>query len=263
MTSDSKKADNVRKNNGSSCETQYISDSKQSNCIHNKKPEFRLFFLIVSQKLEKKAQTAFADCKIPVQYCSYAKGTASGEFADMLGLGGINKSVMISILPKSFSDKFLIKVENKLYLGTPNTGVAFTIPISKGSAALLPLTDSLEDSNNTTNKTEGETMDNKYTMIMAFVDQGFSEEVMAAARPQGAAGGSVFHSRRLGNEEAFKLWGIKIQEEREIVMILAKKESSSDIMKAITEKCGVQSDAHGIVISMPVDNAVGLNYDYE
>lgn len=104
-------------------------------------------------------------------------------------------------------------------------------------------------------------MDSKYTMILAFVNQGFSEDVMSAAKSVGAGGGTVFHSRRVGSEESSQFWGISIQQEREIVLILAEKESNVAIMKAISEKCGVQSDAHGVVLSVPVENVAGLNKD--
>ena len=106
---------------------------------------------------------------------------------------------------------------------------------------------------------ESEMIENEYAMIMAIVNQGFSEEVMDAARPMGASGGTVFHSRRIGNEEAMKFWGIRIQEEREVVLILVKKENKLPIMQAICQQCGMQSEAHGIVFSLPVDGIIGLN----
>ena len=37
------------------------------------------------------------------------------------------------------------------------------------------------------------------------------------------------------------------------------EEKKVAIMQAITEKCGAQSEAHGIVVSMPVDEVAGLN----
>ena len=102
-------------------------------------------------------------------------------------------------------------------------------------------------------------MENEYSEVMAIVNQGFSEEVMNAARPMGATGGTVFHSRRVGSEEAMKFWGISIQQEREVVLILAKKEDKKAIMQAIHKECGMQSKANGIVLSLPVDGIIGVN----
>lgn len=99
----------------------------------------------------------------------------------------------------------------------------------------------------------------KYSMIMAIVNQGFSEAVMEAARPMGATGGTILHSRRISDEEAMKFWNIHVQGERETVLILAEKKEKLPIMKAIGEKCGMQTEARGMVLSLPVDGVVGLN----
>ncbi len=229
--------------------------------LEGRNPEVRLAFLIVSQKLAGRAEALFAESKLPIQYRVSAMGTALGEVVDILGFGGIDKTVLLSLLPKSVADATLKKMQNRLYLGTPNTGVAFTVPLSAATAGLTRMMQSIDtqtDSNN-----EGDNMDSKYTMIMAFVNQGFSEDVMSAAKPAGASGGTVFHSRRVENEESMRFWGIPIQQEREIVLILATKENKVAIMKAISDKCGIQSDAHGVVISLPVDEVAGLNKDIE
>ena len=101
-------------------------------------------------------------------------------------------------------------------------------------------------------------MEGTFSMILAFVNQGFSEEVMTAGKAAGAAGGTVFHSRRVGSREAAHFWGVSIQEEREIVLILTKKEKKTEIMKAISDKCGAGTEAQGVVVSVPVDEIVGL-----
>ena len=56
-----------------------------------------------------------------------------------------------------------------------------------------------------------------------------------------------------------KFWGISIQQEREVVLILAKKEDKKAIMQAIHKECGMQSKANGIVLSLPVDGIIGVN----
>ena len=56
-----------------------------------------------------------------------------------------------------------------------------------------------------------------------------------------------------------KFWKISVQEEREVVIILAQKDDKLAIMEAISMNCGMQSEAQGIVLSLPVDNIVGLD----
>ncbi len=217
-------------------------------------PDFRFLIFIANQKLSLKANEMFKEKNIPIQYTTLANGTAPSDIIDMLGLGTIQKTIFMSLLPRTLAEKMLIALKNTLYLGSPNTGVAFTVSLSGGSSALLQL-----NPENSGQGNEGEKMESKHSLILAFVNQGYSEEVMEAAKPAGATGGTVFHSRRVGTDMPLQLWGINVQEEREIVMILAEKDKSQDIMKAISEKCGIQSEAHGVVVSLPVDMVAGLN----
>jgi len=228
---------------------------------NNKRISLRMLFLIATPKLVNKAAALFKEGNVPVQYLFYAQGTASSEIMDTLGLGSIDKNVLISMLPKVFADKMLVKLRRELHLGMPNTGVAFTITISGASARTIKMLENLppEESQETLRKEVLEVTENEYNMILVIVNQGFSEEVMDAARPAGASGGTAFHCRRIGNEDAMRFWSISVQQEREIVLILAKKEDKRPIMQAIAQKCGMQSEAGGMVLSLPVDGVEGIN----
>jgi hypothetical protein len=115
----------------------------------------------------------------------------------------------------------------------------------------------MEDPNATFERMNTNTME--YSMIMALVNQGYSEEIMAAAKPAGATGGTVFHSRQAGSENATKLWGITIQPEREIVLIVCEKSKKAAIMKAINTAYGANSEARCFLISLPVEDVCGLH----
>ena len=221
---------------------------------------YRMLLLIATPKLVGKALGMFKEENIPIQYVFHAQGTATSEVMDMLGLDGVDKNILMGMMPKAFADGMLIKLRKKLHLGMPNTGIAFTLPLSGSSGRVVQLMEGLEaeDRPRLLERRESGMTENEYSMIMAIVNQGFSEDVMNAARPKGASGGTVFHSRRIGNEEAMKFWKISVQEEREIVIILAQKEDKKAIMQAIGENCGMESKAQGIILSLPVDGIVGL-----
>ena len=113
---------------------------------------------------------------------------------------------------------------------------------------------------NAIEKKESELMntENKTVMIVAIVDKGNTDLVMDSARGAGASGGTVVKGKGTGAEMA-KFFGMSISEEKELVYILALKEKRDDIMKAIMEKAGSGTDAHGVFFALPVEKVVGIN----
>ena len=99
----------------------------------------------------------------------------------------------------------------------------------------------------------------KHEVIMCIVNSGFSEAVMDAARELGARGGTVIRARGTANIEAEKLYGIAIQPEKEIVMILVESNLKNDILHAIYKKAGLNTPGQGIAFAMPVEDVAGLN----
>lgn len=220
---------------------------------------FRMLILIAPQKQAKKAEELFRKGNLSMQYRCNAKGTASSEIMDMLGLGNIDKILLISMMPKMFADKMLEKLHTECGLHTANSGIAFTIPLTGANHLLLHQLKQMDTENTHLNEREDTTMnESKNVLITAIVNRGFSETVMEAARSAGAKGGTVVNSRQIGNEEVSGFWGMTVQEEKEIVMILADACDKVEIMREISENCGVHSEAHGIVMSMPIDTVIGI-----
>lgn len=99
----------------------------------------------------------------------------------------------------------------------------------------------------------------KHEVIMCIVNSGFSEAVMDAAREFGARGGTVLRGRGTANAEAEKLYGIAIQPEKEIVMILVDASLKNDILHAVYKAAGLNTPGQGIAFAMPVEDVAGLN----
>ena len=100
--------------------------------------------------------------------------------------------------------------------------------------------------------------DMKYALIAAVVNLGYSENVMEAARGAGAGGGTVIPGRRTGSEEAIQFWGMSIQEEKEMILIVAAASQKAAIMQSILKKAGPDSKAGTIVFSLPTTQVAGF-----
>ena len=88
--------------------------------------------------------------------------------------------------------------------------------------------------NSTKNKSE-------YDMIVAIIGRGFSDYVVSAARDAGATGATIVYGR--GTADADKqVFGISLQPERELVLILVKSNERRTIMQAISDKTSLMEE---------------------
>ena len=227
---------------------------------NNEKITYQLLTLIATPKLCDKAAEMFLGCDLPIQYRLNAEGTASSEIMDTLGLGSTDKGVLISTVQKSVGAAMLKMLHKQLRLDAVNSGIAFTIPLTGVSNLLCKMMNSLQENNKLpiSGKGENNMSDEKYTLITVIVDRGYGGDVMEAARDAGARGGTIIHSRGIENKEASAFWGLSVQEEREMVLILADHDDKMKIMSSVSEKCGMKSKAKGIVVSLPVDSVMGI-----
>ena len=97
-----------------------------------------------------------------------------------------------------------------------------------------------------------------YEMIFCIVNSGFSETVMDAAKDAGAKGGTVISGRGTANKEAESIFGITIETEKEVVMIIVPEEIKDAVLTAVYRRAGLDSPSQGIAFSLPVSRVLGL-----
>lgn len=101
----------------------------------------------------------------------------------------------------------------------------------------------------------------KFELILALVNAGFSSVIMDAAREVGARGGTIIHARGTGTKEMESKYGIVITPDKEVVMILVSTAIKDDVLSAIYKAGGLATDGQGIAFSLPVNDVVGLKFD--
>ena len=240
---------------------------------------YRVLVLISTPKLAQSAVALFGKEGVPIQYQLSAVGTATGEILNALGLANTPKSVLVGMMPAPFAPEMLRRLRKSLKLYMPGNGIAFTTALTGATNHARRMLDTvgahtqfrtgaqnaetLSSVADAANRPEAgrDSMSNsetKYALIAAVVDRGFSDEVMAAAKGAGARGGTVISSRRTTGAQAAQLWGLSLQEEKDAVLILAPAEQKTEMMQAISKRCGIATEARGIVLSMPIDGVVGI-----
>lgn len=184
-------------------------------------------------------------------------GTATESVLDLLAIENKEK-IMFNAMVREDNLPDLIKgLLAEMDIMAAGKGVAVFIPIDciGGSSSLKFFV-----GEQPIEKKESDKMSNtesNIVMIITLVDKGNTELVMEAARSAGANGGTVVRAKGTGAEIA-KFFGVSISEEKEMVYIISRRDGRDAIMKAIMEKAGANTDAHGVLFSLPVDSVVGL-----
>ena len=95
-----------------------------------------------------------------------------------------------------------------------------------------------------------------HDLIIAVVNQGCSDELVNSAREAGASGGTVINARAQASEGVVNFFGISVQAEKEVILMLVDREKKLSIMQVLSQTYGLNSKANGIVFSLPVDEVV-------
>ena len=178
---------------------------------------------------------------------------------DIFGLGNNDKDVVISYAPENTARSCMSELSQNMANGSEYGGLMTGMQLS----AINRLSAEIIAKSAVRNGEKGEkTMNDKnkhqHQLIWITVDQGYTDQVMQTAKKAGAMGGTVMRARLAGTERLENVTSVDIQEEKEIITILAPSGTASDIINAVNSEHGMRSEAHGMVMALPVDKALKI-----
>jgi hypothetical protein len=224
----------------------------------------KLLVIITDRGERERLEAIMREKRAHFHYMINAMGTASSEILGAFGLSGVEKTVCLCMAPSAKVRHIMISVVERLEFVKPGNGIAFYMPISGLSAivtnALGGELAQYKERMEARMEKEQESLagETRYELVVAIINQGFSDILMSAARTAGARGGTIVHARRSGAEEAKKFLGISLQEEKELVAIITTRAHKKELMQAISHACGANTDAQGVMVSLPVEGCEGL-----
>ena len=227
-------------------------------------PKLKLVFFIVDWHRANVVSDICVEEKVRFHFTSVGIGTANSEILDILGVGSAEKAVVTCLEQEVGVPVLLREVRKKLKSYGPGAGVAFTVPLSAiNDPVLLIFKQSIYKNEKIAAGGEGVKMTAEFThdLILSIVNHGYSDELMNTARAAGATGGTVINARGQAHGGAVKFFGVSVQDEKELILILTTREKKVPIMQAVCEAHGLNSEAQGIVFSLPVDEVMGLSLD--
>jgi nitrogen regulatory protein PII len=232
--------------------------------VANDQIRLRAFLLIVDWDKVHEISEVFEKENCLLSFVSKGKGTATSEIIDLLGLGASDKALFVCLVQSTETTRIIQEVRHTLGARSAGAGIAFSIPLGGVGARVFTVfaKSAALVNGNSSNITEDDVMtaiEVKNEMIVSILNRGNSDAFMTEARKAGARGGTVISARGISQEVIKKFFGISVQDEKEIIFILADKDKSFPIMQAVNSSFGLSTKAAGVVFSLPVDQVMSLN----
>lgn len=216
-----------------------------------------LLNVIAPRDTEEQLLSFFDTHNVHTNTCIPCEGTAGKNLLSLLGLENTEKVFMYAMTTRPNAKKLMRAMISELGLEMPGHGVAFTIPVGSigGASSLNHFTDGQNIILGEVNEMSQTFL---YDLIVAITNRGHAPTVMDAARSAGAMGGTIIHARGTNPQGENTFFGLSIADEKDMLIILCAANQKAALMRTIMEKAGVNSPAHTVMFSLPVDSVAGL-----
>ncbi len=187
-----------------------------------------------------------------LNYQFVGAGTASNEMMDILGLGNNDKDIMLSFGTYKAINNLCGELMGAIGSSGAYGGIAMVISPSSFSRITAEI---IKRNSSDIEKGDGSNMHSEfdYSLILISINRGYTDAVMQTAKKAGATGGTVIKARLAEAQEIEAYANTKLEEEKEIVTILAPNSIRNQILEDINREFGLKSEAQGTVLSVPVD----------
>ena len=222
----------------------------------------KLLVCIIKKEDEIALTEACNSCCVSLHFSGIGYGTAKSNYMSYLGLDEIEKRVVYALIPNYCEARVLKAINRKLRLYLMGNGIAFTIPLSGISSIVsnaVLSTPVRDDAVAEANKNNTEKERNQmHELIVAVVNQKFTDKVIDCSRAAGATGATILHTRSVNNKQAEQLIGTSFTQETDTIAFLTSHEYKARIMEAIRENAGLKTDGGAVLFSLPVDTLIGI-----
>jgi len=101
-----------------------------------------------------------------------------------------------------------------------------------------------------------------FKLIIAFVDDDKTADVMKAARDAGATGATIIgHARGEGIRPAKTFFGLSLEAQRDVILLLVERHLSRRILETIDQTAGFDvTPGSGIALQIDVEDAIGVSH---
>ena len=174
------------------------------------------------------------------------KGTVNNAVLKLLGIKDQKKEIINFLISKERSGELIDHFTKELGLAEPGKGIIYITPVIYASLT--------ENGRQVIVKTT-EDEDNKdmFKKLTAIVDRGMAVDVMDIALKAGVRGGTIMHGRGTGAEHTTTLFGMQIEPEKELVIILMPTGLVDKVVDDLYRELKLDDPGNGILITHPLE----------
>jgi nitrogen regulatory protein PII len=154
------------------------------------------------------------------------------------------KEIILMLADHASACEAMAYIGKEMSLHKKNSGICFISPAISGERSMSNVPEEQEAF--------------MYNAIYTIVQKGMAEDVVDAARAAGARGGTIINARGSGVNDTMTVFAMPIEPEREIVLILAGRDSTEAIAAAIRKRVDLERHGAGILFILGVSEAYGL-----
>ena len=178
----------------------------------------------------------------------YGVGTVKNFWLEVFELSHTEKEILVMVAKPGYAFRLMKLLYEELEMEKQNHGIVFSVPA-------LSFTGGVHETDLEGEDKEGKSM---YHLITVIVNKGDAEKALEAAQSAGTQGGTIINARGAGRHETSRLFLMDIEPEKEILMMIVKKENSQAITEAINREMHMEEQGKGVMFVQEVSRAYGL-----
>ncbi|SDC36839.1 Nitrogen regulatory protein P-II [Pelagirhabdus alkalitolerans] len=170
------------------------------------------------------------------------------------------REVVFTVVSESIYVDVLTAIETSAKIDKKTPGIVAVIDIKKVMGISHLTGHEIKDCSKEGELMETEKKQIQHDLIVTIVNNGDAEEVIDAARKAGADGGTIIHGRGTGIHEKAKLFNIMIEPEKDMVLTLVDRNSTTEVLDVINRDVGLSEPGKGIAFVLEVEKTIGINH---
>lgn len=210
---------------------------------------FKIIYVIVDYGLGSKVLQRAKKMGVSGGTVFHGKGTVNSALLQFLSLYEERKELVLLGAEEEVAKEAMPKLNEMFRFEKPHHGIMFSTRVYDVYGS---------NCNVRHQGIEREVEKSMYQIIITVVNRGLAEDVIDAAKEKGSKGGTIINARGSGVHETTKLFNMDIEPEKEMVIILTKKEEMREIVDNIRVKLSIDEPGNGIIFVQDVAETYGI-----